>query len=149
MENQENSKWYRVTPDRGGRPKMDDEEKAVKRVQVRFTPQEYEQVLALKSKTRTRTMSDFIRAVCLYKPPWLKPDRSTYQENVLWLVREMRTDALRMGVTVNQAARHIISISNDERLREKAELIWAELARLDATLRAVMAAVRERGENLT
>ena len=144
MENKENSKWYR-----GGRPRLDDEEKAIKRVQVRFTPDEYEQVLALKSKTKSRTMSDFIRKICLRKPLRMKLPLSTYQESVLVLVREMRTDVLRIGVRVSQANKHIMDTSNDERLRKEAEQVWADLTRLEAGMRAVMIAVRERGENPT
>ncbi|RZK36971.1 MAG: hypothetical protein EOO61_09615 [Hymenobacter sp.] len=65
--------------------------------------------MARKATVKTQTVSTFVQAVWLNKPLRLKPERSTYQNTLLSLIPETRSDVLRIGVNSNQTARRINS----------------------------------------
>lgn len=126
---------------------MKPEERATKVVQVRFTPAEYDQLLARKATVKTQTVSTYVRAVCLNKPLRLKPERSTYQNILLSLIQETRSDVLRIGVNINQAARRINSTTDYQDLQREVNRMSTDMARFDAQLREVMATIlKENGE---
>lgn len=120
---------------------MKPEERATKVVQVRFTPAEYSQLLARKATVKTQTVSTYVRAVCLNKPLRLKPERSTYQNILLSLIQETRSDILRIGVNINQAARRINSTTDYQDLQREVNRMASDMARFDAQLWEVMAAI--------
>ncbi|AUD06954.1 plasmid mobilization protein [Spirosoma pollinicola] len=132
----EKDKWYK-----GGRPEMKPEERATRVVQVRFTQAEYDQLLARKATVRTLTVSTYVRAVCLNKPLRLKPERSTYQDILLSLLRDTRSDVLRIGININQAARRINSTTDYQDLPREVTRMVSDMARFDAQLQEVMAAI--------
>lgn len=117
---------------------MKPEEKATKVVQVRFTPVEYDQLLERKAKVKSLNVSSFIRDVCLNKPLRLKSERTTYQDILLSLMQETRSDVLRMGVNINQAAKRINSTTNYQDLQREVSKMTTDMARFDAELRAIM-----------
>lgn len=126
---------------------MKPEERATKVVQVRFTPAEYDQLLARKATVKTQTVSTYVRAVCLNKPLRLKPERSTYQNILLSLIQETRSDVLRIGVNINQAAKRINSTTDYQDLQREVNRMSTDMARFDAQLREVMATIlKENGE---
>jgi hypothetical protein len=132
----EKDKWYK-----GGRPELKPEEKATKVVQVRFTPVEYDQLLARKSKVKSLNVSSFIRDVCLNKPLRLKPERTTYQDILLSLMQETRSDVLRIGVNINQSAKRINSTTDYQILQQQVTKMASEMERFDIELRAIMARI--------
>ncbi|AUD06264.1 plasmid mobilization protein [Spirosoma pollinicola] len=136
----EKDKWYK-----GGRPEMKPEERATRVVQVRFTQAEYDQLLARKATVRTLTVSTYVRAVCLNKPLRLKPERSTYQNILLSLIQETRSDVLRIGVNINQAARRINSTTDYQDLQREVNKMASDMARFDAQLREVMGTILKDG----
>lgn len=94
-----------------------------------------------RAKTMTRHMSCFIRAVCIEKPLLMKTQMETYQDIALSLIREMRSDVLRIGVNINQASRRINSTTDYHDLQRDINQMTAQMSQLDAQLRAVMSAV--------
>ena len=124
---------------------MKPEERATRVVQVRFTPAEYDQLLARKATVKTQTVSTYVRALCLNKPLRLKPERSTYQDILLSLLRETRSDVLRIGININRAARRINSTTDYHDLQREVNRMASDMARFDAQLREVMTIVLKEG----
>ena len=124
---------------------MKPEERAEKVVQVRFTQAEYNQLLARKATVKTQTVSSYVRAICLNKPLRLKPERSTYQDILLSLIQETRSDVLRIRVNINQAARRINSTTDYQDLQQEVTRMASDMVRFDAQLREVIAAVLKGG----
>lgn len=122
---------------------MKPEERATKVVQVRFTPTEYNQLLARKATVKTQTVSTYVRAVCLNKPLRLKPERSTYQNILLSLIQETRSDVLRIGVNINQAAKRINSTTDYQDLQREVNRMSNDMVCFDAQLREVIAKISE------
>ncbi|TDB59523.1 plasmid mobilization protein [Arundinibacter roseus] len=84
---------------KGGRPALPKEQRSEKIIKVRFTKDEYEQLQKRKNTTMSMDVNKFIRAICLDKPLLARPKRDDFQVRMLSLIREMREEILRMGVT--------------------------------------------------
>lgn len=123
---------------KGGAPKKAIEEKRDRFVQVRFTGDEYSRMEQRKAKTKTKDMSTFIRSVCLEKPLLMKTQMETYQDIALSLLREMRSDLLRVGVNINQSSRRINSTTDYHDLQRDVNQMSANLSLLEAQLRHLM-----------
>lgn len=126
---------------RGGAPRKADSEKRERRVEVRFTADEYTRLSERKSKTKALDLTAFIRDVCLDKPLRMKPQLTTHQEQVLSLVREMRSDMLRIGVNINQSSKRINSTTDYHDLQREVNQIGSQFNQMDVQLRALMSAV--------
>lgn len=125
---------------RGGAPRKADTEKRERRVEIRFTPDEYTRLSERKSKTKAIDLTAFIRDVCLDKPLRMKPQLTTHEEQVLSLVREMRSDMLRIGVNINQASKRINSTTDYHDLQREVNQMSSQLGQMDVQLRALMSA---------
>ncbi|UHG94695.1 MobC family plasmid mobilization relaxosome protein [Spirosoma oryzicola] len=126
---------------KGGAPKKVESSKRKRRVEILFTEEEFTQLCQRKSGVKVADLSNFIRSVCLDKPLRMKPQLSTHQENVLSLVREMRSDVLRIGVNINQSAKRINSTTDYYELRSEVNLIADNMAKIEANLRELMSVI--------
>jgi hypothetical protein len=131
---------------RGGAPKKAEEEKRDRRVEVGFTPEEYNQLVKRKASTRLPNLGAFIRSVCLDKPIRMKPQLSTHQENVLSLLREMRADILRIGINVNQSVRRINNTTDYQNLQHEVAIMAEQVARFDKELASLMLTMEEANQ---
>lgn len=123
---------------KGGAPKKQDEEKRERFVQVRFKDDEYKTMELRKSKTMAKDMSSFIRSVCLEKPLLMKTQMETYQDIALSLLREMRSDLLRIGVNINQSSRRINATTDYHDLQRDVAQIGENMSQMEAQLRMLM-----------
>lgn len=123
---------------RGGAPKKADDEKRDRFIQVRCTTNEYTRLEARKAKTMARDMSSFIRSVCLEKPLLMKTQMETYQDIALSLIREMRSDVLRIGVNINQSSRRINSTTDYHDLQRDVNQMSAAMRHLESQMRQLM-----------
>ena len=126
---------------RGGAPEKPEEEKRGRFVQVRFTMDEHRKMEERKSKTMAKDMSSFIRSVCLEKPLLMKTQMETYQDIALSLLREMRSDLLRIGVNINQSSRRINSTTDYHDLQRDVNVMSTNMSHLEAQLRQVMSTI--------
>jgi len=126
---------------RGGAPKKVEEEKRERFVQIRFTIDEYKTMEKRKNRTMARDMSSFIRSVCLEKPLLMKTQMETYQDIALSLLREMRSDLLRIGVNINQSSRRINSTTDYHDLQRELNQMSTNMSQLEAQLSAIMSTV--------
>ena len=126
---------------KGGAPKKSEEEKRERFVQVRFKFDEYKALELRKSKTMSHDMSSFIRSVCLEKPLLMKTQTETYQDIALSLLREMRSDLLRIGVNINQSSRRINSTTDYHDLQRDVNQMSANMSQLEAQLRTLMSTI--------
>jgi len=97
---------------RGGAPRKVASLKRERRVEVRFTDDEYKELEIRKKRTVTNDVAAFIRDACLQKPMRLKPVMTSHEETVLALVRETRQDILRVAINVNQCSKRINSTTD-------------------------------------
>lgn len=126
---------------RGGAPKKEEAERKERIVRVLFNQAEFTKLGERKSLTKSPNLSDFIRTVCLDKPLRMKPQLTTHQEVVLSLLREMRSDVLRIGVNVNQSSKRINSTTDYHDLQRDVNHMGTQLTQLDAQLRQLMSVV--------
>ena len=134
---------------RGGAPKKEASERKDRIVRVMFNDAEFTRLKQRKESTKSANLSHFIRTVCLDKPLRVKPQLSTHQENVLSLVREMRTDVLRIGVNINQSVKRINSTTDYHDLQKDVNQMSSQLIQLDAQLRAIMGALLQPNSETT
>ena len=99
-------------PNRGGAPRKTASLKRERRVEIRFTDDEYKELETRKKRTVTSELATFIRDACLQKPMRLKPVTTTHEETILALVRETRHDILRVAVNINQCSKRINSTTD-------------------------------------
>lgn len=132
---------------RGGRPEIEESKRSDIFVKVRFNQDEHKQLIARKSTTLSPDLSKFIRSVCLEKPLLMKTQMETYQDIALSLIREMRSDLLRIGVNINQATRRINNTTDYHDLQREVNQMQAEMSGLDARLRRLLAAVYNSDNN--
>lgn len=130
---------------KGGRPPIPEEKRSEVVVRVRFTRTEYDRLIERKDTTMAPDLSKFIRAVCLEKPLLMKSQMETYQDAALSLIREMRTDLLRIGVNVNQSARRINSSTDYHDLRHSIDQMTQDISNLEVQLGEVMATISGAG----
>ena len=97
---------------KGGAPRKSAALKRDRRVEVRFTEDEYKALDKRRGLTVTGDVATFIRDACLQRPMRMKPITTSQQEVILALVRETRQDLLRVGVNVNQCTRRINSMTD-------------------------------------
>ena len=98
----------------------------------------------------SRDMSKFIRSVCLEKPLLMKTQMETYQDIALSLLREIRTDLLRIGVNINQSSRRLNSTTDYFELRHDVNQMSLNMSELDERLRGLMTTfLSDIPENLT
>lgn len=126
---------------KGGAPEKSDEEKRERMVQVRFTGDEYDQLERRRVTTMARNMSCFVRSVCLEKPLLVKTQMETYQDIALSLLREMRSDLLRIGVNINQSSRRINSMTDYHDIRRDVNQMSANMTTLESQLRMLIAQI--------
>ena len=131
---------------KGGAPKKPEDEKRERFVQVRFKDDEYKTLELRKGKTMARDMSTFIRSVCLEKPLLMKTQMESYQDIALSILREMRSDLLRIGVNINQSSRRINSTTDYHDLQRDVNQMSANMSQLEAQLRRVMGTVCGQNE---
>lgn len=131
---------------KGGAPKKQEEDKRERFVQVRFKDDEYKTMELRKSKTMARDMSSFIRSVCLEKPLLMKTQMETYQDIALSLLREMRSDLLRIGVNINQSSRRINSTTDYHDLQRDVNQMSTSMSQLEAQLLQLMGTVCGQNE---
>ena len=134
---------------RGGRPETPKEQRSDIIVKVRFNQAEYNRLVIRKSTTLSPDLSKFIRSVCLEKPLLIKTQMETYQDIALSLIREMRSDILRIGVNINQSSRRINSTTDYRDLQRDVSEMVNNMSQLDAQLRTLMSAVYRDGQTLT
>ncbi len=132
---------------KGGAPKKPEDEKRERFVQVRFKFDEYKALELRKAKTMSPDMSSFIRSVCLGKPLLMKTQMETYQDIALSLLREMRSDLLRIGVNINQSSRRINCTTDYHDLQRDVNQMSANMSQLEAQLRKVMGTVCGQNES--
>ncbi|MVM33891.1 hypothetical protein GO755_27895 [Spirosoma sp. HMF4905] len=106
---------------KGGAPKKQSSESKTRAVKVLFNEQEFIRLMDRKATTKSADLSKFIRTICLDKPMRMKPQHSTYQESALSLLREMRADLLRIGVSINQSRKRINSTTDYQNLQREVE----------------------------
>ena len=133
---------------RGGAPEKPEHEKRCRFVQVRFRADEYALMEKRKATTLATDMSAFIRSVCLEKPLLMRTQMETYQDIALSLIREMRSDVLRIGVNINQSSRRINSTTDYHDLQRDVTEMVNNMGQLDAQLRALMSAIHRDGQTL-
>lgn len=126
---------------KGGAPEKSEEEKRERMVQVRFTGEEYDQLDKRRQTTMARNMSCFVRSVCLEKPLLIKTQMETYQDIALSLLREIRSDLLRIGVNINQSSRRINSTTDYHDLRRDVNQMSTNMTTLEAQLRMLIAQI--------
>ena len=126
---------------KGGAPKKAEDEKRERFVQVRFKSDEYKALELRKAKTMSPDMSSFIRSVCQEKPLLMKTQMETYQDIALSLLREMRSDLLRIGVNINQSSRRINATTDYHDLQRDVSQMSANMSQLEAQLRTLMGTV--------
>ena len=126
---------------KGGRPEMSESKRSDIIVKVRFNKDEHERLIERKQKTMSADLSKFIRSVCLEKPLLMKTQMETYQDIALSLLREMRSDLLRIGVNINQSSRRINSTTDYHDLRREVDQISANMSSMEAQLRMLMGTV--------
>ena len=71
----------------------------------------------------------------------MKPQLSTHQDNVLSLLREMRSDILRIGVNINQSSKRINSTTDYLDLQRDVNHMSEQLGQFDTRLRQLMSVV--------
>lgn len=126
---------------KGGAPEKPEEEKRERMVQIRFTNDEYAQMEKRRQVTMARDVSTFVRSVCLEKPLLIKTQMETYQDIALSLLREMRSDLLRIGVNINQSSRRINSMTDYHDLRRDVTQMSTNMSHLEAQLRSLIAQI--------
>ena len=126
---------------RGGAPKKEESERKEKIVRVLFNEGEHKRLIERKSLTKCTNLSNFIRMVCLDKPLHMKPQLTTHQEVVLSLLREIRSDVLRIGVNINQSSKRINSTTDYHDLQRDVNQMGTQLGNLDAQLRQLMSVI--------
>lgn len=126
---------------KGGAPEKPDDEKRDRMVQIRFTHDEYRQLEARRQTTMARDMSTFMRSVCLEKPLLVKTQMETYQDIALSLLREIRSDLLRIGVNINQSSRRINSTTDYHDLHRDVNQMSTNMIQLEAQLRQLTAQI--------
>ena len=119
---------------RGGAPRKEAIQNKTRLVRVLFNTDEYDRLLKRKDTTKAVNLSTFIRTICLDKPMRMKSQLSTHQENVLSLLREMRTDILRIGVNVNQSAKRINNTTDYQNLQHEVNGMVEQITKFDAQL---------------
>lgn len=126
---------------RGGAPKKDECDRKEKIVRVLFNDSEHKRLIERKSLTKCNNLSTFVRMVCLDRPLHMKPQLSTHQDNVLSLLREMRSDVLRIGVNINQSSKRINSTTDYLDLQRDVNHMSEQLGQFDTRLRQLMSVV--------
>lgn len=130
-----------VKSTRGGCPKKADHEKHERIVRVLFNQDEFKQLQTRLQATRARNMSAFIRDVCLEKPLLMRAPSSTQQDNIASILKEIRTDFLRLGVNINQSARRINSTTDYHDLQREVNQMSRDMASIDTQLRTMLVTV--------
>lgn len=126
---------------RGGAPKKDQSERKERIVRVLFNEEEFKKLMQRKESTTAPNLSEFIRTICLDKPMRMKPQLSSYQEDVLSLLVEMRSDMLRIGVNINQTSKRINSVTDYHDLQRDVTLMAGEMSKISQQMHAVVDAV--------
>ena len=126
---------------KGGAPEKADDEKRARFVQIRFRHDEFEKMEKRREKTMAKDMSSFIRSVCLEKPLLMKTQMETYQDIALSLLREIRSDVLRIGVNVNQSSRRINSTTDYQDLQRDVNQLATNVSHIEAQLRQIMGTI--------
>ncbi len=134
---------------RGGAPEKPMSEKRKRRVEVRFNEGEYQQLARRNASAQTTDLSAFIRAICLDKPLRLKPPITTHEEKLLALIREIRTDILRIGVNVNQAVKRINSTTDYHAMQREVTGIVTNMARFEAQLETMQGMINRASREQT
>ncbi|RCR67070.1 MULTISPECIES: plasmid mobilization protein [Larkinella] len=119
------------TRKKGGRPEKDPSKRAIKILRVRMEPDEYKLLQTRKSSTSARSLSDFVRSICLEKPLLLKNEMSTQEEKALSLLREIRIDLVRIGVNINQSSKRINSTTDYQDLQQETMRIGEKVAAME------------------
>lgn len=125
-------------PNRGGRPKKGEKERADLIVKVRFDQEDYKRLMKRKLGTKSRSLSAFIRDACLEKPLLLKVETSSHDEKVLSLLREVRADMLRLGVNINQSVKRINSTTDYQNLQRETQNMTQKMEELEVQFRTLM-----------
>lgn len=128
----------------GGRPELSDEERRDRKVEVRYSQTEYKKLLARKAMSTARDVSSFIRAVSLDKPLALKPQTSTQDDKMLSLLREMRSDLLRIGVNINQSSKRINSTTDYRELERQVNEMASNLQSMNTQIDQLMETLSSR-----
>lgn len=136
----ENSEKF--TRKKGGRPKKQANQRAERMLQIRMDPEDYKELLNRKSATSARSVSDFVRSVCLGKPLVLLNEVSTQDEKVLSLVREIRIELVRIGVNINQSVKRINSTTDYYDLRKETLILGEKVAALETRIDSLLAAMK-------
>lgn len=123
---------------RGGRPEMTDDERSDRKFTVRFSNEEFNRLMQMKSGTQVRNMSTFIRDVCLSKPLPMKTQLDSFQSDALSLLVEIRADMLRVGININQSSKRINSTTDYHDLQRDVNQIAGNMSRLEAQVLHLM-----------
>ena len=116
---------------KGGRPEKEEGKRAERILRVRMEPEEYNRLVARKSATTARSLSDFVRSVCLEKPLLFKNEMSTQDEKALSLLREIRIDLVRIGVNINQSSKRINSTTDYHDLQQETLRLGEKVATME------------------
>ncbi|WP_138994319.1 MobC family plasmid mobilization relaxosome protein [Larkinella sp. C7] len=127
------------TRNKGGRPEKEEGKKAIRILQVRWEPEEYNRLVARKLTTTARSLSDFVRSVCLEKPLLFKNEVSTQDEKMLSLLREIRIDLVRIGVNINQSSKRINSTTDYQDLQRETLLLSEKVVAIEQHFNSLLA----------
>ena len=123
---------------RGGRPQKEPKEKADKVVKVCFTEEEYRNLMRRKLRTKSRSLSDFVRSACLEKPLILREETTPHQEKMESLLREIRADLIRIGIQTNQAIRRLQTTNDSIDVLDQTTQLRRQLQEIEDLFRAIL-----------